>query len=66
MTRGRGDLWVDHAETSWVYQGRCHLEKTIQAPGRPEEAVTEYAYDDCAGNLTAVWDPLHPRASHPS
>jgi RHS repeat-associated protein len=63
---GGGDLWVDHAETSWVYQGRCHLEKTIEAPGRPEEAVTEYAYDDCAGNLTAVWDPLHPRASHPS
>ncbi|NLN12287.1 MAG: RHS repeat protein, partial [Acidobacteria bacterium] len=39
---GGGDLWVDHAETSWVYQGRCHLEKTIEAPGRPEEAVTEY------------------------
>ncbi|MCZ7651069.1 MAG: hypothetical protein M5U13_07890 [Thermoanaerobaculia bacterium] len=37
----------------------------IQAPGRPEEAVTEYAYDDCAGNLTAVWDPLHPRPANP-
>ncbi|MCZ7652115.1 MAG: hypothetical protein M5U13_13515 [Thermoanaerobaculia bacterium] len=63
---GGGDLWVDHAETSWVYASRCHLEKVIQAPERlGEEAVTEYAYDDCTGNLTAVWDPLHPRPANP-
>jgi RHS repeat-associated protein len=42
----------------------CHLDRTIQAPGRAEEAVTEYGYD-CDGNLEKVWDPNHPSASFP-
>jgi RHS repeat-associated protein len=57
--------WTTHSETSYVYSTMCHLDKTIQAPGRAEESVTEYDYD-CGGNLASVWDPNHPRTSFPS
>lgn len=53
-------LWVTEGETAYVYSTRCHLDRVIQAPGSPEEAVTEYAYD-CNGNLERTWDPNHPR-----
>ena len=52
------------AETSFAYSTRCHLDKVTQAPGTAAEAVTEYDYQDCAGNLTHVWDANHPRASN--
>ncbi len=52
------------AETSFAYSTRCHLDKVTQAPGTSAEAVTEYDYQDCAGNLTNVWDANHPRASN--
>lgn len=54
------------AETSYFYSTRCHLELVTRAPGTAEEAVTEYGYQDCAGNLTHVWDANHPSASHPA
>ncbi len=57
-------VWTPEAETSYVYSSMCHLDKTIQAPGKPEESITEYDYD-CGGNLSQVWDPLHPRATYP-
>ncbi|MEO8276993.1 MAG: RHS repeat-associated core domain-containing protein [Thermoanaerobaculia bacterium] len=57
--------WTTHSETSYVYSTMCHLDKTIQAPGKTEESVTEYDYD-CGGNLASVWDPNHLRASFPS
>ncbi len=52
--------WVTERETAFVYSTRCHLDRVIQAPGAPEEAVTEFAYD-CNGNLERLWDPNHPR-----
>lgn len=47
-------------ETAFVYSTRCHVDQVVQAPGAPEEAVTEYAYD-CNGNLERLWAPNHPR-----
>ncbi|MDX1996402.1 MAG: hypothetical protein SF066_01680 [Thermoanaerobaculia bacterium] len=53
------DNWVRRAATAYEYSTRCHLDKMIQAPGLPEESVTEYDYD-CNGNLERTWDPNHP------
>ncbi len=53
--------WATEAETSFVYSSRCLLDKVVMAPGRPEEAVTEHAYD-CNGRLERTWDANHPSA----
>lgn len=44
-----------------------HLEseRTIEAPGTPAEAITEFEYT-CDGALARVWDPLRPRGTFPS
>lgn len=60
---GLGD-WVTESSTAYDYSTRCVVDKVIEAPGAPEERVTEYAYD-CDGNLTQVWDGNHPRGSTP-
>jgi len=52
--------WVTVAATEYQYSNRCQVDRVIQAPGTPEEAITEHAYD-CNGNLSQVWDPNHPR-----
>ncbi len=57
--------WTANSETSYLYSSMCHLDRTIQAPGKAEESITEYDYD-CGGNLAEVWDPLHPRATFPA
>lgn len=56
--------WEVHASTSFDYGSMCHLDKVTRGPGSIN-SVTEYAYD-CAGNLSKVWDPNHPRASYPA
>jgi len=55
-----GSAYVALSATEYRYANRCQVERVIQAPGAPEEAVTEYAYD-CNGNLSQVWDPNHLR-----
>ena len=52
--------WVTTSATEYRYTNRCQVDQVIQAPGLPEEAVTDYAYD-CNGNLERLWDPNHPR-----
>jgi len=52
--------WVTVSATEYDYSNRCQLDRAVQAPNTPEEAVTEYSYD-CNGNLEQVWDPDHPR-----
>jgi YD repeat-containing protein len=56
--------WATAAATEFQYSTRCHLDRVVQAPGTPEEAVTEHAYD-CDGNLERTWDPNHPRFPAP-
>ena len=41
--------WATAAATEFQYSTRCHLDRVVQAPGTPEEAVTEHAYD-CDGS----------------
>ena len=50
--------WVTVSATAFEYSSRCQVDRIIQAPGTPEEAVTEYAYD-CNGNLSDQWDANH-------
>jgi RHS repeat-associated protein len=59
---GLGD-WsaVPRAVTTFEYENRCFVKKTIQGSGA-EQSVTEFAYD-CNGNLEKVWDPNHPSAT---
>ena len=52
--------WVTLSATEYLYSNRCQVDQVVQAPGMPEEAVTDYSYD-CNGNLEKVWDPNHPR-----
>ena len=52
--------WVTTSATEYRYSNRCQVDQVIQAPGQPEEAVTDYAFD-CNGNLERTWDPNHPR-----
>jgi len=52
--------WVTLSATEYHYTNRCQVDQVIQAPGEPEQAVTDYSYD-CNGNLEKVWDPNHPR-----
>ena len=52
--------WVTVSATEYDYSNRCQLDRAVQGPNTPEEAVTEYSYD-CNGNLAQVWDPDHPR-----
>ena len=56
--------WVTEAETEYVRTTRCRLDRMIQAPGTPEESVTDYQFD-CDGNLTHVWDGLHDPMTDP-
>jgi hypothetical protein len=61
-----GGAWITEATTDYVFNTRCHLDRTIQAPGTPEEAITEYRYD-CNGNLSQLWDANHdPMADPPT
>lgn len=61
---GGGDVWVDRASRRYDWVSRCHLDKVVQAPGRPEESEESFSYD-CNGNLEKVWDPKHERAVFP-
>lgn len=47
------------AEMAYRHATRCQLVEAVQAPGALD-ATTEYDYQDCAGNLTHVWDAEHP------
>ncbi|HSL81512.1 MAG TPA: hypothetical protein VLF66_01975, partial [Thermoanaerobaculia bacterium] len=53
--------WVTVSATAFEYSNRCQVDRIVQAPGTPEEAVTEQEYD-CNGNLSAQWDPNHDAA----
>jgi YD repeat-containing protein len=55
---------VTASETEYDNSTRCHLDRTIQAPGTPEESVTELDYD-CNGNLSAQWDANHDSGVDP-
>ncbi|HSL81228.1 MAG TPA: hypothetical protein VLF66_00545, partial [Thermoanaerobaculia bacterium] len=54
--------WVTLSSTAFEYTNRCQVDRIVQAPGTPEEAVTEQEYD-CNGNLSAQWDPNHDAAT---
>ena len=64
LQRWNGVAWESASETEFVYATRCLLDRTVRAPGTPEESVTEYAYD-CEGNLESVWDGNHSSATDP-
>ena len=65
LQRWTGSAWDPVVEKEFVYTSRCRLEKVIEAPGTPEESLTDYAYD-CNGNLVDVWDGNHDRATDPA
>lgn len=64
LQRWTGSAWQTVAETEFVFDGRCRLDRVVRAPGSPEESTTEYAYD-CNGNLLEVWDGNHERGADP-
>jgi hypothetical protein len=39
-----GSQWQTKASTAYGYSSRCRLDTVTQAPGQPEEAVTEHDY----------------------
>ncbi len=56
-----GASWVSDFNTEYVYSSRCHLDKTIEGAGSPEQALTEFSYDS-DGDLEQIWDANHPSA----
>ena len=56
--------WVTDRSTVYERSTRCHVDRVIEAPGTPEESVTELGYD-CNGNLESTWDADHPSTASP-
>jgi len=62
--RWDGTTWVTEARADSTFHTRCQLDRTIQAPGTSEQAITDYRRD-CNGNLIQVWDAHHDPATDP-
>jgi RHS repeat-associated protein len=56
--------WLTLSSTAFEYTTRCQVDRVIQAPGSPEQAVTNFSYD-CNGNLESQWDPNRDPATEP-